>query len=358
MRRLTRREFIALGTTGLVLVTGGVARVMIQPAPLPEQLSNRQEILPPQTSSDRAKFPGSSLPLPLWITANEDLYTVQYDQPPSISLTSWSLWIHGMVRETIRLTYDELRALPSVTEMHTLECIGNPAGGNLIGNVEWRGVSLRDLLAHVDVDPKATRVTIGGVDEYFTSVPLERVTHEHALLAYEMNGQPLPNAHGYPLRAILPGVYGQKQPKWVTGIKLSDTEDLGPWEQKGWSREATIQLNSGIVFPAEGKPVASGDILIVGVAHASEVGVESVEVSTDGGKTWNKAELTHGPSPYVWTEWGYWFRNAAPGEYQLMVRATDNRGNNQDQLSTGILRDVFPNGTSAIHSITIQVHDP
>jgi DMSO/TMAO reductase YedYZ molybdopterin-dependent catalytic subunit len=355
MRKFSRREFIALGTVGLVVAASGTARIVLQPPSRPEPTTSTQNTLQPQNNTSTIKYSATSLPLPIWITANQDFYTVQYDQPPSTSLTSWSLTIHGLVREPLRLTYDEVHALPAVTRMHTLECIGNAAGSNLIGNAEWRGIELRALLGRAGVDAKATRVTIGGVDEYFTSVPLERAMHEHAILAYEMNGQPLPPDHGYPLRAILPGVYGQKQPKWVTGIKVTDEEDLGPWEQKGWSRSATIQLNSAIKLPDEAHPVPRGDILIAGVAHADEIGVRMVQVSTDEGKTWNETVLTRGPSPYVWTQWGYLFKKPAPGRYTVMVRAIDNRGAMQDQMDASLLANVFPNGTSAIHSIVIQV---
>jgi DMSO/TMAO reductase YedYZ molybdopterin-dependent catalytic subunit len=200
-------------------------------------------------------------------------------------------------------------------------------------------------------------VTIGGIDEYLTSVPIGRAMHEHSLLAYEMNGKPLPLDHGYPLRAILPGVYGQKQPKWVTGIGVMEEEELGPWELKGWSREAMIQLNSAIKAPREGTSVPRGDIFLAGVAIASEVGIQSVQVSLDGGKTWTESVLTHGPTPYVWTQWGHQMRDVKPGQYQLMVRAIDERGNIQDQLGTGILAGVFPNGTSELHSMTLLVNE-
>jgi DMSO/TMAO reductase YedYZ molybdopterin-dependent catalytic subunit len=358
MRGLTRREFIALGTGGLVVLAGGaLAYPLLQTSLRPQPIKPATTVEQPHNIGGTFPFTATSLPLPLWITPNENLYTVQYDQLPSVSLTSYSLWVYGLVRTELHLSYNELRALPTEMRMHTLECIGNAAGGNLIGNVEWRGVSLRALLERAGVDGRAKYVTIGGIDEYLTSVPIERAMHDQALLAYEMNGKPLPLDHGYPLRAILPGVYGQKQPKWVTGINVTEQEELGPWEKKGWSQQATIQLNSGIKFPREGQPVPRGDILLAGVAYSGEIGVRAVEVSSDGGKTWNDTLLTRGPSLYVWTQWGYWLRNPAPGEYRLMVRATDNRGNRQGQTASGILSSVFPNGTSEIHSMMIQVHE-
>lgn len=315
-----------------------------------------------QTNASRANkfFPSgepTSLPQPLWITRNEDFYSVKYDVIPSIGLNSWSLTFHGLVRDQMRLSYDEIKSLPSVTTMHTLECIGNPVGGDLIGNANWRGVSLKALLERAGVESSARWVVIGGVDDYFTSLPIATVMHEHAMLAYEMNGETLPLSHGYPLRAILPGVYGQKQPKWVTGIKVTDAEELGPWEQKGWSRDAAIRVNSALKTPIDAEQLSRGDILIAGVAHAGEAGIKSVHVSTDAGKMWNETALTRGPSPYVWTEWGFFWQNPAPGKYNLLVRATDNVGNTQDAASSGILGDEFPNGTSAIHSVTVEIRE-
>jgi DMSO/TMAO reductase YedYZ molybdopterin-dependent catalytic subunit len=358
MRKFSRREVIALGATGIVVAAaGGAARFFAQPTPGLAVVNNPKDVAQPQATVGRYNYPASSLPLPLWITPNEDFYVVQYDQLPSVSLTSYSLWVYGLVRNELHLTYDQVRALPAETRMHTLECIGNPAGGNLIGNAEWRGVPFRALLEQAGIDPKAKYVLIGGIDEYLTSVPIERALHEEALLAYEMNGQPLPLDHGYPLRVILPGVYGQKQPKWVTGIGVMELEELGPWELKGWSSEATIQLNSAIKIPREGTSVAHGDILLAGVAYASDIGIRMVQVSLDSGKTWNESILTRGSTPCVWTQWGYQLHDVQPGKYNLMVRAIDDRGNIQNQQASGILSGVFPNGTSEVHSMELLVRD-
>jgi DMSO/TMAO reductase YedYZ molybdopterin-dependent catalytic subunit len=353
MRAWTRREFIALGAGGVILLAGGtIARVLNTPA----QIATSSATLPaPQATPGTFTQSASALPLPLWITRNEDFYTVQYDQVPSVGMESWSLVVHGMVREPLRLSYDEVKALPATTTMHTLECIGNPAGGNLIGNATWRGISLRALLERAGASDRATYVVIGGIDEYFTSVPIATAMHDHAMLAYAMNDQPLPLQHGFPLRAILPGVYGQKQPKWITGIEVTDEDKLGPWEQRGWSRRATIQLNSGITLPREFAQLARGDVLIAGFAHTHEIGVRAVQVSTDTGKTWHETTLTRGPSPFVWTVWGYRWEDPAPGKYVLMVRGIDHAGYVQDQAAASLLRDVFPDGTSGMHIVVVEI---
>lgn len=356
MRSWTRREFLALSTGSLFLLTGG--GVLVRVLGESTQISTKTRSAP--SPRPNKFFPSGAptvLPFPIWTTRNEDFYTVKYDEVPSISLNTWSLTLHGLVREQLRLTYDEIRSLPSVTTMHTLECIGNPVGGDLIGNANWRGVPLRALLERAGVDSRTQWVVIGGVDDYFTSLPIATVMHDHAMLAYEMNGEVLPLGHGYPLRAILPGVYGQKQPKWVTGIKLTDVEELGPWEQKGWSRQATVRTNSAFKSPMDAEQLSRGDILIAGVAHAGVTGIKSVQVSADGGKNWNETVLTRGPSQYVWTQWGYLWQNPSPGKYTLLVRASDNSGEMQDEASTGILGDEFPDGTSAIHSIHVEIRE-
>ncbi|MBI5302558.1 MAG: molybdopterin-dependent oxidoreductase [Chloroflexi bacterium] len=353
MRRLTRREFLTISASGLVVfASGGLVSCAPTTIPTPTPVAG------PQT--DGGKFtldPKQALPLPLWITRNEDFYTVKYADLPSIGLDSWRLFVYGLVRDEMRLTLDEVKALPAITTMHTLECIGNPVGGNLIGNANWRGILLRDVLTRAGVDTRAQFVTIGGVDDYFTTVPLATALEEHALLAYAMNDQPLPLSHGFPLRALLPGVYGQKQPKWITSIEVTNEDKLGPWEQKGWSRRATIKLNSGIQEPRQGTTPARGDLLIAGYAQTNAIGIRAVDVSTDAGATWHATTITPAPSPYVWTPWGWRWRDVAAGRYTLMARATDRAGATQDDARAGILSDVFPDGTSAIHSFTLEVRE-
>ena len=310
---------------------------------------------PPRDAGQPTRVPSQPLPLPLALTRNEEFYSVKYSDLPSVGLDSWRLFVYGLVREPLKLTLDEVKAMPAIETMHTLECIGNPAGGNLIGNANWRGISLREVLQRAGVDTPARFVTIGGVDDYFTTVPMATATHEQALLAYAMNEQPLSRVHGFPLRALLPGVYGQKQPKWITSIEVSNEDKLGPWEQKGWSARATIKLNSGMRQPVQGTSLGRGDILIAGYAFTNETGIRAVEVSTDAGTTWHAATITPAPAPYVWTTWGWRWQNAMPGKYTLMARATARDGATQDDANAKILDDVFPDGTSAMHAFTILV---
>jgi DMSO/TMAO reductase YedYZ molybdopterin-dependent catalytic subunit len=289
------------------------------------------------------------------ITPISDLYRQTYVSPvPVLQAEDWRLTIEDAASDGLELSFADLQALPSIEQMHTLECIGNPVGGRLIGNVIWRGASLRDLLARAAA-ASAHYLVMSADDDYYTSVPLELALDERSLLAYEANGEPLPPAHGFPVRVLLPGVYGQKQPKWVTSLRFSDVYAEGVWEKQGWSDEATIRVNSRIEYPSQGLVWPANEAaLITGVAFAGLAGVAQVEVSTNAGQSWHAADLLPGPSPLVWTAW-QWAWDAPPaGRHTLQARATDGAGTMQTPAE-GLLRGVFPDGTSGIQSVVIEV---
>jgi DMSO/TMAO reductase YedYZ molybdopterin-dependent catalytic subunit len=250
--------------------------------------------------------------------------------------------------------YDELRAMPSVLTMRTLECIGNPVGGSLIGNAIWRGVSFGELLRKAGVrETQAKRVIMASADGYETSVPVETAVHSDSLLVYEMNGVPLPAAHGFPVRVLFPGRYGQKQPKWLSDVELSDNVNhRGIWERKGWSDDAFVQVNSRIEMPRSGVPLDPGEQRISGVAFAGARPVTMVEVLANGSVI-GTAELTQASSPLVWTQWSFpW--SSPPGQYDLEARASDGGGKRQEP-SRGFLESVFPEGTSSMHRVRIRI---
>jgi DMSO/TMAO reductase YedYZ molybdopterin-dependent catalytic subunit len=258
-------------------------------------------------------------------------------------------------------------ARPQVDVMRTLECISNPAGGGLIGNATWQGISLRELLNQAGIRPGATFVTFEGQDEYYTTVPLERALDERALLVHRMNGQPLTPEHGFPLRVLLVGVYGQKQPKWISRIFVSDQDEPGPWEKSGWSNVAAIKVNSRIEAPAYDVLNADAQIkrgqrtLIAGMAFSGPSGIRQVEVSVDRGQTWEEAMLVPAPAPFdktAWTGWSLWWTPALSGRVLIQARATDGDGRQQgEEQQRGILAGVFPDGTSAIHQVQVTVAD-
>lgn len=351
---LTRREFLRLlaPTASGLLATGvGGCRSTKQPAlfsptfaasPLPRA----ESATPPPVVAGR-------------ITPIAELYRQSYvPQVPILRAEEWSLNIDGEAGAPYTLTWADLRALPSIQQMHTLECIGNPVGGRLIGNVVWSGVSLRAVLERAAPRASARYLVMSAADEYFTAVPLELALDERSLLAFEAGGAPLPAAHGFPVRILLPGVYGQKQPKWVTSLRLTENYQRGVWEKKGWSDTATIRINSRIEYPSgrvnvvETQHVAS--LLVSGVAFADLSGVARVEVSADDGAAWSEATLYPGPTPMVWTAWAWAWLSPNPSRRVLQARATDGNGSLQSSAQ-GVLGDVFPDGTTGIHAVATTV---
>jgi hypothetical protein len=241
--------------------------------------------------------------------------------------------------------------------MRTLECIGNPVGGNQIGNAVWAGFWLDELLAEVGVKPEAVRARFEAEDGYETSVARSFIDRPGVLMAYEMNGAPLTPEHGYPLRIFMPGLYGQKMPKWISRIEFINNNDhRGYWEQKGWSEEATVKTNSQIMQPAHIGAVPLAEIEVFGVAYAGDRTITAVEVGVeaDDKLNWYPAELLSGPSNQVWTQFYLPWTPPGATSYTLLVRAIDEHGFVQSERASGILQGSYPDGTDKIHSIVIR----
>ena len=279
---------------------------------------------------------------------------------PEIAIADWQLSIEGWVETPRTLGFEDITALPRIEVMRTLECISNPVGGTLIGNTVWKGVRLAEVLALAGVRSGAREIRMSAADGYETSIPLDLATDPDALLVFEMDGNPLPVKHGYPVRVLLPGRYGQKQPKWITRIEVITDRFLGYWESRGWSNEARVQVNSQIWEPAGLTRLSGREALLQGIAFADESGIARVEVSTDGGRSWQEAELRPGPDSLVWTEWRYVWELpevSEPERVTLAVRAVDGHGNTQRPVPEGggVLSDTFPDGTSDIHRIVVTL---
>ena len=308
-----------------------------------------------------APTPRPTLPPPPRVEAGrviavDNLYVKSYRHTPEpVSRDTWEWLVGGQVRQSQTLTWSDLQSMPIVEQMHTMECIGNPVGGRLFGNLVWQGVRLRDLLALANPTPDSDHLLISGSDDYFTCVPLDLALDERSLLAFSVGGQPLPRPHGYPARVLLPGVYGQKQPKWVTALEAVTGAHPGTWERQGWSDSAIVQVNSRIDYPRNGAWVSSGQSApISGVAFADTSGVSRVEVSVDGGAKWGEATIFPGPSTLTWTTWLWDWTKPETGAHVIKVRATS--GSGQTQIDDGgFLADVFPNGTTSMHTITVTV---
>ena len=291
---------------------------------------------------------------PVPITPTREFYEVKYSTIPRVEIETWTLEITGEVERPLRLTYPELLAMPAVIEMRTLECISNPVGGDLIGNALWKGVRMADLLRLAGARSTATEVVLHAADGYHTSIPVSLAWDPHSILAYMMNGEVLPPEHGFPLRALWPGRYGMKQPKWLTRIELIRGEHIGYWEGQGWSKEAIIKPNSRIDEPGSGM-IPKQPVEIRGIAFSGPGGIARVEVSVNDGRTWEEAELIRGPTPYVWTIWRYRWEHPEEGEHVLRARVHQNDGYVQPRGRGRLLSGTFPDGTDEQHAVRVVV---
>lgn len=287
--------------------------------------------------------------LALEVTPTKDFYEVSKNPfDPQVDAARWLLEIAGNIDSPYSLSLDELKGLPSIEQYATLECIDNKVGGELIGNALWRGVRLKDLLAKAGLKEGVVDIIFRASDDYADSIPLDRALAESTLLAYEMNGEPLNAAHGYPLRLIVPGIFGMKNVKWIKRIEAVNYDFKGYWQRRGWDDRAPYKTMSRIDAP-QGK--ASRGITAAGIAFAGDRGVSKVEVSIDGGKTWAEAEIKEPLSPYCWVLWHKQLDSLEPGERVIVVRATDGTGETQ----TARRAPAAPDGTSGHHSVTVEI---
>jgi len=286
------------------------------------------------------------------ITANPDHYTVDTALvDPRVDVRSWSLEIDGAVAEPYSLNYEELRDLEAVEQPHTLECISNEIGGDLISTAVWTGVPLPDLLARARPLPGAVDVVLESVDGYTDSITLPKALEPRTLVAYLMNGEIVSEEHGFPARALVPDIYGMKNVKWLRRIHLATHDYLGYWMDRGWSDVALVQTRSRIDTPRGTVRWTDGEIAVAGIANAGARGVGRVEVSADGGRTWVEATLEPPVSDLTWRRWRLAWRPAGPGRYRLLVRATDGAGARQGSEP----RQPFPSGAGGWHAVEVTV---
>ena len=283
---------------------------------------------------------------------------------PVVDATSWTLTVKGLVNNPLTITYEEIKAMPSVKEYATLQCVSNKIGGDLTSTALWKGVRLKDVLQKAQVKPGAKYIAVRCYDGYDVGIPLERGLLDGSILAYEMNLAPLTSEHGYPVRAIVPGLYGMMNPKWITEIELVDNVYDGYWARNGWTNVATEDTHSFIVIPGQAPVrdrfrnldveniniVPGQKVPVAGIAFAGDRGIAKVEVSTDGGVTWKSASIKDPLSKYTWVLWTAGFTPAtAQGNYRIVVRATDKTG----KIQTAEVRPPFPDGATGYHMINI-----
>lgn len=288
-------------------------------------------------------------------TPNSDFYRVDTALTvPEVDPASWRLVVDGMVDRRVELSFDDLVGMGLDEYSITLTCVSNEVGGGLVGSARWLGVPVRDVLAMAGVSADADMVLSRSIDGYTASTPLDALTDEgrDAIFAVAMNGEPLPLEHGFPVRMVVPGLYGYvSATKWVTELKVTTfAEDEAYWTPRGYSAEAPIKMSSRIDTPRSGTPVSAGTVAVAGMAWAQTVGIERVEVRIDEGE-WQSARLSVPVNEDTWVQWVLEW-DAEPGTHYITVRAIDAEGNMQIEERAPIA----PNGSSGWQRTLITVN--
>jgi len=349
-----RALFAALAAAGVVAVASTViggaareARAKIEPVALAvRRLRSREPVAAGDPAYDAIAR------LTPRITANADHYTVDTALiKPRVDVGAWTLEIGGAVERPYRITYEELLDMEAVERPHTLECISNEIGGDLISTAVWVGVPMADLLARAVPKGDAYDAVLTSVDGYSDSIRLAKALDPDTLVAYLMNGVTLPEEHGYPVRALIPGIYGMKNVKWLQKIELATYDYQGYWMERGWSDIASYNTHVRIDAPGASPRPVDGRVEIAGIAFAGQRGIARVEVSTDGERTWSEAALESPPGRQTWRRWRYSWVVPGPGRYRIVARATDGQGS----VQTRIRRPPFPDGSSGYHAIEVGI---
>ncbi|WP_241972693.1 molybdopterin-dependent oxidoreductase, partial [Cryobacterium cryoconiti] len=287
------------------------------------------------------------------ITPNADFYRIDTAlRVPRIDPGTWTLKITGMVEQEVEIDFADLLALPLEESTTTLTCVSNAVGGDLIGNATWLGYPIRQLLAKARPRAGADMVLSRSEDGWTASTPLEVLTDDrNAILAVGMNGEPLPLEHGYPVRMVVPGLYGYvSATKWVVELTVTRFDrETAYWTNRGWTERGPVKLSSRIDVPRRGTEVPAGPVTVAGVAWSQHVGIRAVQVQVDDGD-WNEASLAEAISADTWRQWS-WVWSAPAGQHTLRVRATDAAG----QVQTSVRRDVIPDGATGLHDVAITV---
>ncbi|MFD4421355.1 molybdopterin-dependent oxidoreductase [Agromyces sp. NPDC058484] len=287
------------------------------------------------------------------ITPNTQFYRIDTALAvPAVDPSTWRLRIHGMVEREVAITWDELLALPLEESVTTLACVSNEVGGTLIGNAVWLGYPIRELLARAGPAADADMVLSRSVDGFTASTPLAVLEDDrNAILAIGMNGEPLPPEHGFPVRMVVPGLYGYvSATKWVADLEVTRFDAASAyWTDRGWSARGPIKLQSRIDVPRIGQSLTAGPITVAGVAWHQHVGIAEVEVQVDDGP-WQEATLAEAISIDTWVQWRFEW-DATSGTHTLRVRAIDADG----EVQTAERRGVLPDGATGLHERTVSV---
>ncbi|MEV4573080.1 molybdopterin-dependent oxidoreductase [Nonomuraea jabiensis] len=288
-----------------------------------------------------------------FITNNRDFYRVDTALVvPQVDPNAWKLRIHGLVDRPVELTYQELLGMPLTEADVTLTCVSNEVGGEYVGNARWLGVRMAEVLRRAGLRSGADMLLSTSADGFTCGTPVDVVMDgRDALFAIAMNGEALPVAHGFPVRQVVPGLYGYvSATKWVVDIKVTRfDQDEAYWTPRGWAAKGPIKTQSRIDVPKSGDSVKAGRATIAGVAWAQHTGVDAVEVRVDQGQ-WRRARLAEVPGPDTWRQWSIdW--DATAGQHTIQVRATDAAGRTQTEQEA----PPAPDGATGWHTITVNV---
>lgn len=353
----SRRRFLqALGGTAAVAAAAGVLAATFRGAAAVVNEARSKLALPVPASPAPPIPAGAEVLLdgvgPL-VTPNKDFYRIDTAlRVPVVDPAQWTLKVSGLVEREVSLDFAALLAKPLIERHVTIACVSNEVGGDLIGNARWLGWPVRELLALAGLKHGADMVLSRSADGWTAGTPLEVLTdNRDALLAIGMNGEPLPLEHGFPVRLVVPGLYGYvSATKWVTELKVTRfADDAGYWTPRGWSERGPIKTSSRIDVPRAGRPVSAGTVAFGGVAWAQHTGIGRVELRVNRG-AWQEAQLAPGISRDTWYQWKLELP-LTPGQYEVQVRATDLNGDAQVEERA----PVAPSGATGYHTVRVDV---
>lgn len=350
-----RRRFLRWAGTGAAVaaVAGVAARFLPNSA---QVTASRGSVSLPKAADVQTIPANVSLDVPgltPFVTDNANFYRVDTAfVVPQVTTQEWQLRIHGLVDREITLDFDALTARPALERMITLTCVSNPVGGDLAGNATWQGVRIADLLAEAGPQAGADCVLSTSVDGFTVTTPLAALTDgRDALLAYAMNGDPLPVEHGFPVRMVVPGLYGYvSATKWVVDLEVTRFSDVSAyWTDRGWAPQGPIKTASRIDVPASFANLPAGPVTVAGMAWAQHRGVSSVQVRVDGGE-WQEATLSGDVGVDTWRQWE-WQWPADRGQHTIECRAIDGTGAPQSEQIVGTV----PDGATGLDSRVVTV---
>jgi DMSO/TMAO reductase YedYZ molybdopterin-dependent catalytic subunit len=351
-----RRRFLqgSLLTAGLALATGFGGEYLVRRS---DATASREAIRLPRVADPGRPTPtGADLQIPgahPFITPNDDFYRVDTALfVPAVKTDGWMLTVHGMVDRPLTIDFDQLVARPLIQRDVTLTCVSNEIGGKYLGNARWTGVRLEHLLDEAGVQPGVTQLVSRSADGFTTGTPASvALDGRDAMLAVAMNGEALPLEHGFPVRMVVPGLYGYESAcKWIVDIEATTYEAYSAyWVRRGWAEQVLIKTGSRIDTPRNGADLGVGRVPVAGVAWAQHRGIAAVEVQIDGG-AWSAARLAAQDTVDTWRQWVFEW-DATTGQHSIAVRATDGDG----VVQTDAFASPFPSGATGLHTISVTV---